>query len=106
MKNLHRIKGEIYITAPQEEIRVNDYITDGYLVWQWKDDNSLLGRYKVIMTSDKQLDGVREIPSSVLSFLAENLSYESLELYKGCCEQCNERLCEVYDLGIKELEYK
>ena len=29
------------------EIALNDFITDGYKIWQWKDDCSLLGRKKV-----------------------------------------------------------
>ena len=36
----------IYITN-DEEIKEEDYITDGYKVWQWKDDSSLLGRKKL-----------------------------------------------------------
>lgn len=39
----------------EEEIKVGDYITDGYKVWQWRDDSSLLGRKKVVATSDKSL---------------------------------------------------
>lgn len=30
-----------------DEIKLNDLISDGYFVWQWKDDCSLLGRKKV-----------------------------------------------------------
>lgn len=53
----------IYITS-DEEIKVNDYITDGYLVWKWKDNSSLLGRKKVILTTDQDLikDGVESMP--------------------------------------------
>ena len=32
------------------EISVNDFITDGYRVWKWLDDSSLLGRKKIIYT--------------------------------------------------------
>ena len=58
MKNLHKINGHIYITS-DEEIKVNDHITDGYKVWKWRDDSSLLGRKKIILTTDQKLDGVQ-----------------------------------------------
>ena len=63
----------IYITN-DEEIKFDDYITDGYKVWKWKDDSSLLGRKKVVMTNDTSLieDGVQQVNSSFLSFFAEN----------------------------------
>lgn len=61
----------IYITS-NEEITVNDYITDGYLVWKWKDDSSLLGRKKVILTTDQDLIGVQAIDDDFLEwFLAK-----------------------------------
>jgi len=63
----------IYITN-NEEIKFDDYITDGYKVWKWKDDCSLLGRKKVVLTNDPTLieDGVQQVNSSFLSFYAEN----------------------------------
>lgn len=60
---------ELYITN-DEEIKVNDYITDGYKVWQWKDDSSLLGRKKVILSTDQDLinDGVQAIDDDFLEW--------------------------------------
>jgi len=44
----------IYILS-SEEIKVGDYISDGYKVWKWNDDSSLLGRKKVIASTDISL---------------------------------------------------
>ncbi len=62
MKNIYKIGKELFISS-NEEIKPNDYITDGYRVWKWKDDSSLLGRKKVVMTTDKDIiaEGVQEI---------------------------------------------
>ena len=91
----------IHITS-DEEIKVNDYITDGYKVWKWKDDSSLLGRKKIILTTDQDLikDGVQAIDDEFLEWFVNNPSCESVEVRKECCGQCDERLCEVYDRGI------
>lgn len=42
----------LYFLSP-EKIELNDWISDGYKVWQWKDDSSLLGRKKIIGTTDR-----------------------------------------------------
>ena len=44
----------LYFTS-DEEIKEGDWITDTYRVWQWKDDCSLLGRKKVLATTDPKL---------------------------------------------------
>jgi hypothetical protein len=71
----------IYITN-SEEIKVGDYITDGYKVWQWKDDSSLLGRKKIILTTNKLLikDGVQEIDDNFLEWFVKNPSCENVEV--------------------------
>ena len=71
----------IYITN-DEEIKVNDYITDGYKVWQWKDDSSLLGRKKVILSTDQDSikDGVQAIPDDFLEWFVKNPSCEEVEV--------------------------
>ena len=71
----------VYITV-DEEIKLNDYITDGYKVWKWKDDSSLLGRKKVILTDNPTLidSGVQAIPNDFLEWLVNNLSCESVEI--------------------------
>jgi hypothetical protein len=71
----------IYITS-DEEINLNDYITDGYRVWKWKDDSSLLGRKKIILTTDQELikDGVQSIDDEFLNWFVKNPSCESVEL--------------------------
>ena len=73
----------IYITS-DEEIKVNDYITDGYLVWKWKDDSSLLGRKKVILTTDQDLikDGVQAINDEFLEWFVKNPSCEVVKIEK------------------------
>lgn len=44
-------KCHLYFTS-DKLIEFDDWITDGYRVWQWKDDCSLLGRKKIIYTTD------------------------------------------------------
>ena len=39
-----------WIIISDDEIKYGDFITDGYKVWKWMDDCSLLGRKKVIDT--------------------------------------------------------
>lgn len=81
MKNIHKIRKELFITS-DEEIKDNDYITDGYKVWQWKDDSSLLGRKKVILTTDQDLikDGVQAIDDEFLEWFVKNPSCEEVEV--------------------------
>ena len=70
----------IYITS-DEEINLNDYITDGYRVWKWKDDSSLLGRKKVILSTDQDLiqDGVQDIDDDFLEWFVKNPSCEFIQ---------------------------
>jgi hypothetical protein len=70
----------IYITS-NEEIKEVDYITDGYRVWKWKDDSSLLGRKKIILTTDPELiaNGVQPIDDEFLNWLVKNPSCEFVE---------------------------
>ena len=71
----------IYITS-DEEIKFDDYITDGYLVWQWKDNSSLLGRKKIILTTDRDLnkDGVQAIDDDFLEWFVKNPSCTRVEV--------------------------
>ena len=94
MKNLHLLSTDkasrlcingknqmhIYITS-DEEINLNDYISDGYRVWKWKDDSSLLGRKKIILTTDEDLnkDGVQPIDDEFLEWFIKNPSCEFVE---------------------------
>ena len=73
----------IYITN-DEEIKDGDYITDGYKVWQWKDDSSLLGRKKVILTTDQDLikDGIQTIDDEFLEWFVKNPSCEEVDFIK------------------------
>jgi hypothetical protein len=76
-----RFAHHIYITS-DEEIKLNDYITDGYIVWKWEDDSSLLGRKKIILTTDQDLisDGVQKIDDNFLEWFVKNPSCESVEI--------------------------
>lgn len=69
----------IYITN-NEEIKFNDYITDGYKVWKWQDNSSLLGRKKVILTTDQYLDGVQAIDDEFLEWFFKNPNCEFIEV--------------------------
>lgn len=85
--NSNFIKYNTYITS-DEEIKVNDYITDGYKVWKWKDESSLLGRKKIILTTDQDLikDDVQSIDDEFLEWFVKNPSCEEIkinyEIYK------------------------
>lgn len=46
-QKLIKLSDTHYIVVDDSEINVNDFITDKYKVWQWKDNSSLLGRKKV-----------------------------------------------------------
>lgn len=74
----------IYITSSDEVIKFNDYITDGYKVLQWKDDSSLLGRKKIILTTDQDLNGVQAISKKFLEWFIKNPSCEEVEVHKMC----------------------
>ena len=50
-------KHQIHFTS-DEEIKVGDYTTDGYNIWKWNDDCSLLGRRKIVATTDKSFGHV------------------------------------------------
>jgi hypothetical protein len=78
-RNFQHNPHHIYITN-SEEIKLNDYITDGYIVLQWKDDSSLLGRKKVILTTDQDLikDGVQAIEYEFLEWFFKNPSCEEV----------------------------
>jgi hypothetical protein len=72
---------DIYITS-DEEISISDYITDGYRVWKWKDDSSLLGRKKIILTTDQDLikNGVQAIDDEFLEWFVKNPSCEEVDV--------------------------
>ena len=71
----------LYITS-DENIVFNDFITDGYNVWQWKDDSSLLGRKKIILTTDKDLisKGIQSIDEEFLQWFVKNPTCTKVEV--------------------------
>ena len=71
----------LYITS-DENIVFNDFITDGYNVWQWKDDSSLLGRKKIILTTDENLitKGVQSIDEEFLQWFVKNPTCTKVEV--------------------------
>jgi hypothetical protein len=95
-KWMYRKKFNIYITS-DEKIKYNDYITDRYRVWQWKDDSSLLGRKKVALTTDSDLikDGVQAIDDEFLEWFVKNPSCEWVVVEKKMlCNYCGEENCD------------
>lgn len=82
-KNVHRI-GELFYITNDENIKVGDWIFDirRKVVDIAKYDYKVLKSdwKKVILTNDDMLDGVQQLDSSVLSFLAENLDCEFVEI--------------------------
>lgn len=98
----------LYITC-DEEIKVNDYITDGYAVWKWKDDSSLLGRRKVILTTDRELiaDGVQAIDDNFLEWIIKNPSCEVVEVksfVNGNVERIYEAIVPKEETKLETLE--
>jgi hypothetical protein len=99
-RNIYKIGKKLFITS-DEEIKVNNYITDGYLVWQWKDDSSLLGRKKIILTTDQDLiaNGVQAIDDEFLTWFCKNPSCEFVEVedwynkFLSCCRSKEECYC-------------
>jgi hypothetical protein len=60
--------------------------------------------FKIILTTDTKLikDGVQAIDDEFLEWFVKNPNCEFIKVKKECCGQCDERLCEVNDLGRKE----
>lgn len=54
--------------ASKVEIRLNDPITNGYAVWLWKDDCSLLGIKKVISTNNPNIDIPQVVDEAEMSW--------------------------------------
>ena len=101
MKNLYKIKNDLYVISNTEQIKLNDYITDGFIVFKWKDDSSLLGRKKVILSTDQDLikDGVQAIDDEFLEWFVAHPSCEEVEVTK------NIGLAD-YSKSIENYEYK
>lgn len=49
---LIKLSADHYIIVDDSEIKEGDCITDGYKVWQWLDDSSLLGRKKIVYSTE------------------------------------------------------
>jgi len=90
----------IYITS-DEEIKEGEYGFIGNVVG--KIYNKKFYK-KIILTTDQDLinDGVQAIDDEFLEWFVNNPTCEWVEVEKECCDQCDERLCEVNDLGRKE----
>ncbi len=101
MKNIYKIGKELFITS-NEEIKLNDYVTDGYRAYKWKDDSSLLGRKKVIMTTNHDLivDGVQEIDDDFLNWFVNNQNCEFVKVTK--LDYLTNRQYRIYDLPQEE----
>jgi len=114
---LHRLqwrKGTqyVYITS-DEEIKEGDWFYDNdgelckYTSDYTVDPNTWKNNKKIILTTDQDLikDGVRAIDDEFLEWLVKNPSCEWVGVEKDCCNQCDERLCEIKDLGREETKY-
>jgi hypothetical protein len=97
------IKTDNYLLVVDDsEIKVGDYITDKYRVWQWEDDSSLLGRYKIIahlpLNGSPILEGVDLLPP--YSRHQEDGLEELAEMNYPMCEWAEEQ-CLVRRLAFK-----
>ena len=87
MKNIHKIKDNIYITSSNEDINENDYIItkDGRLVQvSYLLSKDLEGASKVILTTDQDLikDGVQAIDDEFLEWLVKYPNCEKVDVEK------------------------
>lgn len=64
-----------------EEIKLGDYISDRYKVWQWKDDSSLLGRKKVIASTDTSLKITKDLGEISKEEVLPKLSNEFIQQF-------------------------
>ncbi len=106
----------IYITN-YEEIKDGNWVYDieENIVYKWtkKLANQVLASSflqsckKIILTTDPDLikDGLRTIPDEFLEWFVKNQNCNEVKIRKNCCEQCDERLCEINDLGYEETKY-
>jgi hypothetical protein len=113
MRNLYKIEDELYIISDKEKSSycIKECTMAGLNIDRC--DCPIQGGCSnkvgtVILTTNNLLikDGVQAIDDTFLEWFVKNPSCEEVEVKKECCGQCDERLCEVYDLGIKELDYK
>ena len=100
------IAQHIYITS-DEEIKEGDWYLSKGRTYAAKDNIEWCHKWKykkIILTTDQDLikDGVQSINDEFLEWFVKNPSCERVEVIKECCGQCDERLCEVYDLGREE----
>ena len=111
-KTVNFLTQNIYITN-YEEIKEGEWVYglfNGGVVIKSEFDVPKNSQYykeyglKIILTTDVDLikDGVQAIDDEFLEWFVQNPSCEEVEVKKECCGQCDERLCEVNDLGRKE----
>jgi len=111
-KTVNVLTQNIYITN-DEEIKEGEWVYglfNGGVVIKSEFDVPKNSQYykeyglKIILTTDVDLikDGVQAIDDEFLEWFVQNPSCEEVEVKKECCGQCDERLCEVNDLGRKE----
>lgn len=85
MEKLIKLSDTHYIVVDDSEINVNDFITDKYKVWQWKDNSSLLGRKKVTHSTQpleecgEELVNDEWIPAYVFGDTVERLPLSEVE---------------------------
>ncbi len=101
----------VYITSDDEKIMESDwFIYNKILICReegFAEPNPDLCK-KVILSTDPYLidAGVQEIDDEFLKWLIRNPKCEEVGTYLGCCEECDERLCEVFDLQRKKPTHK
>jgi hypothetical protein len=98
----------IYITS-DEEIEEGDWFYDldtkyVKIKQSWENSHLDFNGKKIILTTDKDLikEGIQPIYNEFLEWFCNNSSCDWVKVKKECCGQCDERLCEVNDLGRKE----
>ena len=106
---LHWRDGKVIYITSDEEIKLNDYITDGYYVWQWKDNSSLLGRKKIILTTDQDLikHGIQAIDDEFLEWFVKNQSCDEVDvIHSFMSKQLNKPISKLYKIIIPKEELK
>lgn len=82
MKNIHKIKDNIYITS-DEDIKAGDYVvTKGNEVIQLNQSTCIFYSNKIILTTDRDLikDGIQAIDDEFLEWFVKNPSCEFVEV--------------------------
>jgi hypothetical protein len=99
MKNIHKIRNELYITSDEQPKHNDYYTTDGKEIYYCNTLNPTRNNHykKIILTTDQDLiaDGVQAIDDEFLEWFVKNPSCERVEVEKQMlCDYCGQEHCD------------